>query len=78
MKYTVPNWAQSHLAKAVGLDPEKVAVEMENETMIVFLQYMPHKHILVSKKDGSVNQSSDTKTSERPAAQLLDQMKIPQ
>lgn len=52
MSITVPNWAQSQIAKAAGLDPEKVMVRMDNDRHIVFLQHMPRKEILVSKIDG--------------------------
>ena len=54
MRYKVPNWAQACLAKAAGLDPEKVAVEHDGDTTVTFLQYIPRKRILVSKADGSV------------------------
>ncbi len=52
MSCTVPNWAQSLIARAAGLDPEKLAVRHENERHIVFLQYMPRQEILVCKVDG--------------------------
>ena len=53
-KYTVPNWAQEIIARAVGLDPSNVAVGHENDRYITFLQYMPHKEFLVCKQDGVV------------------------
>ena len=59
MSYTVPNWAQSQMAKAAGLDPTNVSVELENEQQIAFLQYMPRKRILVSKADGSIIAEQD-------------------
>lgn len=55
-KYTVPNWGQATIARAVGLEPQKVAVRMEDETLIVFLQYMPRKEFFVNKKTGKVTQ----------------------
>lgn len=58
-KFTVPNWSQSILAKAVGLDPKNVSVEHENEQCIVFLQYMPHRTVTVGKIDGTVNRTED-------------------
>ena len=77
MKYMPPNWAQTLLAKAAGLDPEKVAVEMENDTVIVFLQYMPHKRITVSKKDGHALCAEET-TAAKHTEQLTGQLKLPQ
>ena len=52
-KFSVPNWSQSILAKAIGLDPENVAVEHEDDKCIVFLQYMPHIVVTVGKIDGT-------------------------
>lgn len=86
MSYTVPNWAQTQMAIAAGLDPAILGVEMENDTTIVFLQYIPRKQILVSKADGSIIEQQDEyaacrrdgrQTGHRPNGQP-DQMKIPQ
>ena len=77
MKYTVPNWAQSLLAKASGLDPAGVAVEMENDALIIFLQYMPHKRIMVSKKDGHALCMDET-VAVKHTEQLTGQLKLPQ
>ena len=52
MSYTVPNWAQALIARAAGLDPDKVMVRHESERNIVFLQHMPRTEILVNKIDG--------------------------
>ena len=52
MKYTVPNWYQSLIAKSVGLDPKSVSVGHEDDTRIVFLQYMPRQEIVVEKRTG--------------------------
>ena len=52
MKYTVPNWHQSLIAKAVDLDPKGVSVGHEDDTCIVFLQYMPRQEIVVEKSTG--------------------------
>lgn len=54
MKYTVPNWYQSLIARQVGLDPESVAVSRESEHNISFLQYKTRKELLVDKKTGEV------------------------
>ena len=53
-KFTVPNWGQALIARAVGLDPANVAVEHEDDRNISFVQYLPHKSFLVCKVDGVV------------------------
>ena len=53
-KFAVPNWAQSILARAVGLDPGTVSVEHEDDQTIVFMQYEPHCSLLVGKAEGKV------------------------
>lgn len=53
-KYTVPNWAQSLMASAAGLDPDNVAVRFEDDTKIDFVQYMPRREFLVCKATGDV------------------------
>ena len=78
MSYTVPNWAQSQMAKAASLDPANVGVEMENEHQIVFLQYMPRKRILVSKADGSIIAEQDKYAESRRHGRQIGQLKIPQ
>lgn len=86
MRYTVPNWAQTQMAIAAGLDPTNVGVEMENDTTIVFLQYMPRKRISISKADGSIieqqDEFADCRRNGRQtgirAGKQLDQLKIPQ
>lgn len=52
MSYTVPNWAQALIARAAGLDPEKVMVRTDNDRHIVFLQHMPRVEIMVNKVSG--------------------------
>lgn len=54
VKFTVPNWGQAQIAKAVNLDPDKVVVRNENEDSICFLQHMPRKEFLVNKVTGHV------------------------
>ena len=56
-KFTVPNWGQALIAKAVGLDPSNVAVEHEDDRTITFVQYQPHRSVLVGKIDGTVIKS---------------------
>ena len=86
MSYTVPNWAQTQMAKAAGLDPSNVGVELENDNSIMFLQYMPRKRILVSKADGSIvakqDEFADCRKDGRQIGRKhsgqLGQLKIPQ
>lgn len=86
MSYTVPNWSQAQLAKAAGLDPANVGVEMENDQLITFLQYIPRKRILVSKADGSIIAQQDEFAACRQGGRQTagrsgrnpDQLKIPQ
>lgn len=78
MSYTVPNWAQSQMAKAAGLDPAGVGVELENDTSIVFLQYLPRKRILVSKADGSIIDQQDKFADSRRHGHQIGQLKLPQ
>ena len=85
VSYSVPNWSQTQMALAAGLDPQNVGVEMENDHQIVFLQYMPRKRILVSKADGSITAQQDKYADCRKdggqtgrCGNQLEQMKIPQ
>lgn len=54
MKFTVPNWHQSLIAKHAGLDPRSVAVRFEDDARIVFLQYDPRQEVTVNKTTGEV------------------------
>ena len=54
VKFTVPNWVQTQIAKAVNLDPDKVVVRNESEDSICFLQHMPRKEFIVNKVTGHV------------------------
>lgn len=54
MSHTVPNWAQAQIAKAVGLDPNSVAVRHEDDRNIVFLRYKDHAEIMVCKISGQI------------------------
>lgn len=58
-KFSVPNWSQSILATAIGLNPKNVAVEHEDDRCIVFQQYMPHCTVTVGKIDGTVIRTED-------------------
>ena len=78
LSYLVPNWAQKQLAVAAGLDPTNVAVEMENECQIVFLQYLPRQRVMVSKADGSILKKQDPYADSRANGRQSGQLKIPQ
>ena len=78
MSYSVPNWAQYQMAKAAGLDPTNVGVELENDNSITFLQYMPRKRILVSKADGSIIAQQDKYADCRVNGHQIGQLKLPQ
>lgn len=54
MSHTVPNWAQAQMAKAVGLEPDSVAVRHEDDRKIVFLHYKDHVEIIVCKISGQI------------------------
>lgn len=54
VKFTVPNWGQAQLAKAVNLDPDKLVVRNEDDRNICFLQHLPRKEFLVNKVTGDV------------------------
>jgi hypothetical protein len=56
-KFTVPNWGQTVIARALNLDPKNVAVEQEDDRHITFLQYMPRVQIMVCKATGTVIRS---------------------
>ena len=58
-KFSVPNWGQAVIARAVGLDPKNVSVEHDDDRCIVFLQYMPHRTVTVEKIDGTVIRTED-------------------
>lgn len=59
-KHSVPNWGQSVLARAVGLEPANVAVSHEDDRNISYIQYQPYMEITVGKADGAVVASSIT------------------
>lgn len=53
-KNSVPNWCQSLIAKAVGLDPGSIAVRLEDDMSIVLLEHKSRKEYIVNKTDGKV------------------------
>ena len=54
MKFTVPNWHQSLMARHAGLDPEGVAVRHEDDARIVFMPYDTRQEVTVDKTTGEV------------------------
>ncbi len=53
-KFVAPNWMQALVAESVGLDPNAVAVRMEDDTRIVFLVHKTRKEYSVNKTTGNV------------------------
>ena len=53
-KFTAPNWMQSRIAESIGLDPNMVAVRMEDESRIVFLVHKTRLEYSVNKITGNV------------------------
>ncbi len=56
-KFTVPNWMQSRVAEAIGLDPNTAVVRMEDESRIVFQVHKTGKQYNVNKSTGNVIES---------------------
>jgi len=54
VKFQVPNWAQAAMAEKIGLDPEGLAVRMEDDTAICYLEHKTRKEYLLDKKTGKV------------------------
>ena len=65
MSYTVPNWAQALIARAAGLDPDKLMVCNENDRNISFLQHFPRADIIVSKVTGEKTVTQDKYANQR-------------
>lgn len=55
-KFPVPNWSQAILAERVGLDPNDLAVRMEDERSIWYLRHTDRKEFMVNKIDGSIRE----------------------
>ena len=53
-KFTVPNWCQELIARAVDLDPRGIAVRTEDEKSIVLLEHKTRKEYIVNKTTGQV------------------------
>lgn len=54
VRFSVPNWGQTAIAKAARLDPDGVVVRAEDESRIVFLENKSRKEYIVNKITGSV------------------------
>ena len=54
VKYSVPNWCQQLIVKAVGLDPRGVAVKLDGEDFVVILEHKTRKEYLINKSTGNV------------------------
>lgn len=54
VKFTVPNWGQGLIAKAVNLDPDGIVVRMEDDSKICFLEHKTQKEYIVNKSTGNV------------------------
>ena len=54
MRFSIPNWGQAAIAKAVLLDPKEVVVRMENDVSICFLELRTRKEYIVNKNTGKV------------------------
>lgn len=53
-RFTVPNWGQELIARAVNLDPDGLSVQYENEDLICFLEHKTRKTYQVNKTTGGV------------------------
>lgn len=53
-KFQVPNWSQSVMAEKLGLDPDELAVRMEDDHLICFLRHADRKEFIVDKVTGVV------------------------
>jgi len=78
MGFNVPNWAQSLIAQAAGLNADRVVVRHENDRNITFLQHNPRREILVSKVTGEKTVTEDSYVTSRPtvAIHTTDQMHL--
>ena len=53
-KFTVPNWGQELIARAVNLEPDGIVVRMEDDRLICFLEHKTQKEYIVNKSTGDV------------------------
>ena len=56
VKFQVPNWSQAALAERVGLDPNSLAVRLEDERTILYLRHIDRKEFLVNKITGDMRE----------------------
>ena len=55
-KITAPDWNQSLIAKAVGLEPKSVSVRVDDDQSICFIDHKsrPRREVIVNKASGEV------------------------
>ena len=55
-RITVPNWNQSLIAQAVGLEPKSVSVRLDDDQSICFIDHKsrPRRELIVDKTTGEV------------------------
>ena len=55
-KFPVPNWSQAAMAEKLGLNPDELAVRLEDDRTICFLQHIDRKEFIVDKVTGRVTE----------------------
>lgn len=55
-KFTVPNWAQALIAKAASIEASSLAVRLDNDSFVCFMDLKTRKEYIVSKSDGAVTE----------------------
>ena len=55
-RISVPDWNQSLIAKAVGLEPKSVSVRVDDDRSICFIDHKskPRRELIVDKTTGKV------------------------
>ena len=55
-RISVPDWNQSLIAKAVGLEPKSVSVRADDDRSICFIDHKsrPRREVIVDKATGEV------------------------
>lgn len=54
MKFTVPNWAQALIVRAINLDANGISVRLEDDRIIVLLEHKTGVEYIVNKATGKV------------------------
>ena len=55
-KFQVPNWSQAAMAEKLSLNPDELAVRLEDDKMICFLRHIDRKEFIVDKVTGRVTE----------------------